>query len=72
MSKKIAKKNRKKSTRKSSKKSTPTESQKGRPVGTGKYGCTTSAIRVPVHLISEVQGYIVKKLKHAARSRKKG
>ncbi len=35
----------------------------GRPPGTGKYGCPTSAMRIPTHLKDEVQAFVTKKIK---------
>ncbi len=35
----------------------------GRPPGTGKYGCPTSAMRIPTHLKNEVQAFVTKKIK---------
>lgn len=37
----------------------------GRPKGTGKYGCATKAVRVPVGLVDDVHAYIMKKIKAA-------
>lgn len=35
----------------------------GRPVGSGKYGCPTVAVRVPAHLVDDVKAYALKKVK---------
>ena len=35
----------------------------GRPVGSGKYGCKTKAVRVPEHLVREIQAFVMKKIK---------
>ncbi len=35
----------------------------GRPKGTGKYGCETIAVRIPVHLEGEVQAFVTKKIR---------
>ncbi len=35
----------------------------GRPVGSGKYGCKTKAMRVPEHLVGEIQAFALKKVK---------
>ncbi len=35
----------------------------GRPKGTGKFGCETTTIRVPIHLIDAVHDFVAKKLK---------
>ena len=59
MPKKAVKKVVKKATKKTVKKSTGA----GRPKGTGKYGYETKAIRIPIHLESEVQAFIMKKVK---------
>jgi len=40
-----------------------TRSGAGRPVGSGKYGCKTKAVRVPEHLVSEIQAFVMKKVK---------
>ena len=37
----------------------------GRPIGSGKYGCKTKAVRVPEHMVSEIQAFIMKKVKAA-------
>ena len=35
----------------------------GRPSGTGRYGCKTKAVRVPEHLVDEIQAFALKKIK---------
>ncbi len=35
----------------------------GRPVGSGKYGCKTKAMRVPEHLVGEIQAFALKRVK---------
>ena len=35
----------------------------GRPSGTGKYGCKTKAVRVPEHLVDDIQAFALKKMK---------
>jgi len=40
----------------------------GRPVGSGKYGCKTKAVRVPEHLIGEIQAFVMKKVKAERKS----
>ncbi len=35
----------------------------GRPKGTGKFGCETTVIRVPIHLIDDIYDFVAKKLK---------
>ncbi len=40
----------------------------GRPPGTGKYGCPTSAMRIPTHLKDEVQAFVTKKIKAEAKN----
>jgi len=39
----------------------------GRPIGSGKYGCKTKAVRVPEHMVSEIQAFIMKKVKAAQK-----
>ncbi|MDR1962618.1 MAG: hypothetical protein LBQ50_02435 [Planctomycetaceae bacterium] len=34
----------------------------GRPKGTGKYGCETKVIRVPVYLVDEIYEFIRRKI----------
>ena len=50
---------------KAAKKTVKTKSAKGagRPAGTGKYGCKTTAVRVPEHLANEVQAFVMKMIK---------
>ncbi|MDR2116738.1 MAG: hypothetical protein LBP87_10215 [Planctomycetaceae bacterium] len=36
----------------------------GRPKGTGKFGCETKVIRVPVHLVEEIYDFIKRKITH--------
>lgn len=36
----------------------------GRPKGSGKYGCETKAVRIPAHLVKEIQAFIAKKIKN--------
>ena len=40
----------------------------GRPVGSGKYGCKTKAVRVPEHLIEDIQAFVMKKVKADRKS----
>ena len=40
-----------------------TRSGAGRPVGSGKYGCKTKAVRVPEHLIGDIQAFVMRKIK---------
>lgn len=35
----------------------------GRPKGSGKYGCATTAVRIPIHLKDAVQAFVQKKVK---------
>lgn len=35
----------------------------GRPKGSGKYGCETKAVRIPIHLEKEIQTFILKRIK---------
>jgi len=39
----------------------------GRPIGSGKYGCKTKAVRVPEHMVGEIQAFIMKKVKAALK-----
>jgi len=49
---------------KAAKKSVKTAAKRaGRPKGSGKYGCETKAVRIPTHMVDEVQSFIRKKLK---------
>lgn len=66
MPKKAAKKVAKKAAKKTVKKSVQrTMSKKaGRPKGSGKYGCETKAVRVPAHMILDIQAFIAKKIKN--------
>jgi hypothetical protein len=57
MPKKATKKTRKKVTKKVQNK------RAGRPKGSGKFGCATKAVRVPVFLEEDVQAFVQKKLK---------
>ena len=61
MPKKVAKKSAKKvgATKKSSVK------RAGRPKGSGRYGCETKAVRVPVYLEEEVKNFVLRKIKAA-------
>ncbi len=34
----------------------------GRPKGSGKFGCETTVIRVPAHLVEDVRDFVAKKL----------
>ncbi len=62
----------KKSTKKSvrAKAATPVtkkvgKSRAGRPKGSGKYGCETKAVRIPIHLEDDVRNFVLKKIKGA-------
>ncbi len=35
----------------------------GRPKGTGKYGCVTTAVRIPIHLEDDVHTFVTKKIR---------
>lgn len=35
----------------------------GRPKGSGKYGCETKAVRIPVYLEDDVKSYVLRKVK---------
>ncbi len=47
-----------------------TAKRAGRPKGSGKYGCETKAVRIPTHMVEEVQGFIRKKLKSEGKAAK--
>ncbi|MDR2756894.1 MAG: hypothetical protein LBC20_14440 [Planctomycetaceae bacterium] len=53
----------KKTTKKVKKTTKTTSTRAGRPKGSGKFGCITKAIRIPIHLENEVQLFIRRKLK---------
>ncbi len=40
----------------------------GRPPGSGKYGCPTSAMRIPTHLKDDVHAFVTKKIKAEAKN----
>jgi DNA polymerase V len=40
----------------------------GRPVGSGKFGVPTKVIRVPEHLVDEINTFIFKKMKAQAKT----
>ncbi len=42
----------------------------GRPKGSGKYGCATKAVRIPIHLEGEVQDFVMKKVKAEKKAAK--
>jgi hypothetical protein len=44
------------------KKSQGEDSLRGRPVGSGKYGCETKVIRIPAQLEEEIRAFIAKKI----------
>ncbi len=71
MPKKTAKKATSKSATEKSVKTAKTRGGKrpgaGRPKGSGKYGCATKAVRIPAHLIAEVDAFIQKKVKAAGK-----
>lgn len=41
----------------------------GRPKGSGKYGCETKAVRIPTHLVEDIQAYIARKMKAEAKKK---
>jgi hypothetical protein len=45
------------------KKAQAVKSKAGRPTGTGKYGCPTKVVRVPIHLEEDIQAFVAKKIK---------
>jgi len=59
----------KKGTKKSAKKVGATKKaavkRAGRPKGSGRYGCETKAVRIPVHLEEDVKNYVLRKVKSA-------
>ncbi|MDR2115301.1 MAG: hypothetical protein LBP87_02860 [Planctomycetaceae bacterium] len=61
MPKKSVKKSAKKVEKKSVKKIVRTSA--GRPIGSGKFGCPTKAIRVPAHLAHEIIEFALRKNK---------
>jgi hypothetical protein len=58
----MPKKTSKKTTKKAVKKVTR-YSKAGRPKGSGKFGCATKTLRVPIYLIEDVLTFVRKKLK---------
>lgn len=60
MPKKTAKKVTKKAATRAIKKAAK---KAGRPKGSGKYGCETKAVRIPVHLEKEIQSFILRRIK---------
>ncbi|MDR0336535.1 MAG: hypothetical protein LBI18_05535 [Planctomycetaceae bacterium] len=53
----------KKTTKKAQKTTKTIHLRVGRPKGSGKFGCATKAVRIPVHLENDVQLFIRRKLK---------
>ena len=57
----------KKSAKKAAKKAAATKrasvKRAGRPKGSGRYGCETKAVRIPVHLEEDVKNYVLRKVK---------
>lgn len=41
----------------------------GRPKGSGKFGCDTKVIRVPVHLVDEIFDFVRKKIKAESKGK---
>jgi DNA polymerase V len=54
----------KKAVKKAATKRASKRSGAGRPKGTGKFGCETKVIRVPVHLVDEIYEFIRRKINH--------
>ena len=54
--------------KKAVKRSVKTAKRAGRPKGSGKYGCETKAVRIPTHMVDEVQSFIRKKLKSEGKA----
>ncbi|MDR2345701.1 MAG: hypothetical protein LBE18_06510 [Planctomycetaceae bacterium] len=50
---------------KQTKKSVTSKIKRGRPQGTGRYGCVTTAVRIPKHLVEEVRQFLFRKIKAA-------
>jgi hypothetical protein len=48
--------------KKASAKRSSKRSGAGRPKGTGKFGCETKVIRVPIHLVDEIYEFIRRKI----------
>ena len=70
MPKKSAKKAAKKAVAKKAVKKTSIKKavkRAGRPKGSGKYGCATTAVRIPTHLKDDVQAFVQKKIKADAK-----
>jgi hypothetical protein len=55
-----------------SKKTVTKSVKRGRPHGSGRYGCLTTALRVPKHLVDDVRQFILRKLKAKAKSNAAG
>jgi hypothetical protein len=58
----MAKKAVKKSVKKTAKKVTG-NARAGRPQGSGKFGCATKLVRIPIHLEKEVVEFALQKVK---------
>jgi hypothetical protein len=63
----MAKKNVKKKSKQIKKKTLNRGVKRGRPAGSGRYGCDTTAVRIPIHLVEEVRLFIRKKIKAGAK-----
>ncbi|MDR2642383.1 MAG: hypothetical protein LBC74_06275 [Planctomycetaceae bacterium] len=59
----------KKKLKKIKKKSIKRATKRGRPLGSGRYGCDTTAVRVPKHLVEEVRKFIIRKVKASAKTK---
>ncbi|MDR0392349.1 MAG: hypothetical protein LBH59_10615, partial [Planctomycetaceae bacterium] len=53
--------------KKTKKKSLKIGAKRGRPTGSGRYGCDTTAVRVPKHLVEEVRKFIYRKIRAGAK-----
>jgi hypothetical protein len=62
----------KKVKKRTSKKTVTKSAKRGRPHGSGRYGCATTAVRVPKHLVDEVRQFIMRKLKAKTKSNNAG
>jgi hypothetical protein len=58
-----------KTSKKTKKKTLKLSTRRGRPNGTGIYGCATTAVRIPKHLVDEVRKFIHRKIKSDTKSK---
>ncbi|MDR2170947.1 MAG: hypothetical protein LBP59_12460 [Planctomycetaceae bacterium] len=45
------------------------DAKRGRPSGSGRYGCDTTAVRIPKHLVDEVRQFIYRKIKAGTKTK---